>query len=261
MIQLPHPQPIKILPLGLEGSLTVPDGATGIVLFAHGSGSSRLSPRNTHVARALNKAGLATLLFDLLSPSEAYDRHKVFDIPLLAGRLEEALNWIEEKDTTADLNVGLFGASTGAAAALTAAARRPFLIRAIVSRGGRPDLAANALADVQAPTLLIVGERDTLVVELNRRAIGQLACPTRLELVRCNASVRGARHAGSSHFARHALVQATSREGHRRLAAGTRLPGIARRFTAMHRVDAGVRVNSVAGNTRLPKRPRPQSLA
>ena len=125
MIQLPHPQPIKILPLGLEGSLTVPDGATGIVLFAHGSGSSRLSPRNTHVARALNKAGLATLLFDLLSPSEAYDRHKVFDIPLLAGRLEEALNWIEEKDTTADLNVGLFGASTGAAAALTAAARRP----------------------------------------------------------------------------------------------------------------------------------------
>jgi pimeloyl-ACP methyl ester carboxylesterase len=176
-------QPIEILPLGLQGLLTVPDGATGIVLFVHGSGSSRLSPRNTHVARALNEARLATLLFDLLSPSEAQDRHRVFDIPLLAGRLEEALDWIEEEDTTTDLNVGLFGASTGAAAALTAAARRPVLIKAVVSRGGRPDLAANALADVQAPTCLIVGERDTLVVELNRRAMVQLACPTRLELV------------------------------------------------------------------------------
>ena len=183
MMNVPRPRPIEILPLGLPGLLAVPDEATGIVLFAHGSGSSRLSPRNTYVARALNAAGLATLLFDLLSPREAEDRHKVFDIPLLAGRLEEALNWIEAEDTTTDLDVGLFGASTGAAAALTAAARRPVLIRAIVSRGGRPDLAANALADVQAPTLLIVGERDTLVIELNRRAMGQLACPTRLELV------------------------------------------------------------------------------
>ena len=138
MTDLPRPQAIEILPLGLEGLLTVPAGATGIVLFAHGSGSSRLSPRNTHVARALNEAGLATMLFDLLLPGEAADRHKVFDIPLLAGRLEEALDWIKEEESTTDLNIGLFGASTGAAAALTAAARRPELIRAVVSRGGRP---------------------------------------------------------------------------------------------------------------------------
>jgi putative phosphoribosyl transferase len=183
MTDLPHPQAVEILPLGLEGLLTVPAGAAGIVLFAHGSGSSRLSPRNTHVARALNEAGLATLLFDLLLPREAHDRPKVFDIPLLAGRLEEALDWIEEEESTTDLNIGLFGASTGAAAALTAAARRPELIRAVVSRGGRPDLAANALADVQAPTLLIVGARDTVVIDLNRRAMAQLESPTRLELV------------------------------------------------------------------------------
>jgi putative phosphoribosyl transferase len=183
MTEVPRPLGIEILPLGLKGLLTVPDGATGIVLFAHGSGSSRLSPRNTQVARAFNEAGLATLLFDLLLPGEAQDRHKVFDIPLLAGRLEEALDWIEEEESTADLPVGLFGASTGAAAALTAAARRPELIAAVVSRGGRPDLAADALAGVLAPTLLIVGELDTIVIELNRRAMAQLSCPTRLEIV------------------------------------------------------------------------------
>ena len=183
MTEVPRPLDIEILPLGLKGLLTVPDGATGIVLFAHGSGSSRLSPRNTQVARAFNEAGLATLLFDLLLPREAQDRHKVFDIPLLAGRLEEALDWIEEEESTTDLPVGLFGASTGAAAALTAAARRPELIAAVVSRGGRPDLAADALAGVLAPTLLIVGELDTVVIELNRRAMAQLSCPTRLEIV------------------------------------------------------------------------------
>jgi putative phosphoribosyl transferase len=183
MTEVPRPLGIEILPLGLKGLLTVPDGATGIVLFAHGSGSSRLSPRNTQVARAFNEAGLATLLFDLLLPGEAQDRHKVFDIPLLAGRLEEALDWIEEEESTADLPVGLFGASTGAAAALTAAARRPELIAAVVSRGGRPDLAADALAGVLAPTLLIVAELDTVVIELNRRAMAQLSCPTRLEIV------------------------------------------------------------------------------
>ena len=183
MASVPRPQDIEILPLGLKGLLTVPDGATGIVLFAHGSGSSRLSPRNTQVARAFNEAGLATLLIDLLLPSEAIDRHKVFDIPLLSGRLEEALDWIEEEDSTTDLRVGLFGASTGAAAALTAAAARPELISAVVSRGGRPDLAAGALASVLAPTLLIVGELDTVVIELNRRAMAQLTCPTRLEIV------------------------------------------------------------------------------
>lgn len=183
MAEVPRPQDIEILPLGLKGLLTVPDRASGIVLFAHGSGSSRLSPRNNQVARAFNQAGLATLLFDLLLPSEADDRHKVFDIPLLAGRLEEALDWIEEEDSTTDLTVGLFGASTGAAAALTAAARRPELIAAVVSRGGRPDLAADAFAGVLAPTLLIVGELDTVVIELNRRAMAQLSCPTRLEIV------------------------------------------------------------------------------
>jgi pimeloyl-ACP methyl ester carboxylesterase len=183
MAEVPRPRDIEILPLGLKGLLSVPDGASGIVLFAHGSGSSRLSPRNTQVARAFNQAGLATLLFDLLLPSEADDRHKVFDIPLLAGRLEEALDWIEEEESTADLAVGLFGASTGAAAALTAAARRPELIAAVVSRGGRPDQAADAFAGVVAPTLLIVGELDTVVIELNRRAMAQLSCPTRLEIV------------------------------------------------------------------------------
>ncbi len=183
MADVAHPQDIEILPLGLKGLLTVPDQARGIVLFAHGSGSSRLSPRNNQVARAFNQAGLATLLFDLLLPSEADDRHKVFDIPLLAGRLEEALDWIEEEESTTDLAVGLFGASTGAAAALTAAARRPELIAAVVSRGGRPDLAAAAFAGVLAPTLLIVGELDTVVIELNRRAMAQLSCPTRLEIV------------------------------------------------------------------------------
>jgi putative phosphoribosyl transferase len=176
-------QEIEILPLGLRGSLAVPDQASGIIVFAHGSGSSRLSPRNHSVARALNEAGLATLLFDLLLPSEAEDRHKVFDIPLLAGRLEEALDWVEEEESTSDLPVGLFGASTGAAAALTAAARRPELIAAVVSRGGRPDLAADALSSVLAPTLLIVGELDTVVIELNRRARNQLTCPARVEIV------------------------------------------------------------------------------
>jgi len=176
-------QEIEILPLGLKGALALPERATGIVLFAHGSGSSRASPRNARVARSLNAAGLATLLFDLLLPGEERDRHKVFDIALLAGRLEEALDWIEEEESTADLEVGLFGASTGSAAALAAAARRPELVSAVVSRGGRPDLAADALASVLAPTLLIVGELDTVVIELNRRAMSQLVCPARLEIV------------------------------------------------------------------------------
>jgi len=183
MAKAPRARDVEILPLGLKGLLAVPDGACGIVVFAHGSGSSRLSPRNTRVARAFNEAGLATLLFDLLLSSEADDRRKVFDIPLLAGRLEHALDWLEEETTAAGLSVGLFGASTGAAAALTAAGRRPQRISAVVSRGGRPDLAADALADVLAPTLLIVGEYDTVVIELNRRAMSQLTCPARLEIV------------------------------------------------------------------------------
>jgi putative phosphoribosyl transferase len=135
------------------------------------------------VARALEEAGMATLLFDLLTPDEATDRRKVFDIPLLAGRLELALDWIRAERTTAALAVGLFGASTGAAAALTAAARRPEQVAAVVSRGGRPDLAASALSSVAAPTLLIVGGYDELVIELNRQALGQLTCAKRLEIV------------------------------------------------------------------------------
>jgi putative phosphoribosyl transferase len=183
MADVAQPQDIEILPLRLKGLLTVPYKARGIVLFAHGSGSSRLSPRNNQVARAFNHAGLATLLFDLLLPAEAQDRRKVFDIPLLADRLEVALDWIEDEESTTGLPVGLFGASTGAAAALTVAARRPELIAAVVSRGGRPDLAADALANVRARTLLIVGGLDTVVIELNRRALAQLTCPTCLQIV------------------------------------------------------------------------------
>jgi len=176
-------QEIEILPRRLPGLLTVPEGAKGIVVFAHGSGSSRLSPRNTRVARALNKAQLATLLFDLLLPYEAEDRRNVFDIPLLATRLEEALVWLKGEKVLALLSVGLFGASTGAAAALVAASRQPDQVSAVVSRGGRPDLAAGALPRVKAPTLLIVGGRDDLVIDLNERALDELKCEKRLEIV------------------------------------------------------------------------------
>ena len=176
-------QEIEILPQRLPGLLTVPEGAIGIVVFAHGSGSSRLSPRNTRVARALNEARLATLLFDLLLPHEAEDRRNVFDIPLLATRLEEALVWLKGEEFLAPLSVGLFGASTGAAAALVAASRQPDQVSALVSRGGRPDLAACSLARVKAPTLLIVGGRDELVIDLNERAMAELKCDKRLEIV------------------------------------------------------------------------------
>jgi putative phosphoribosyl transferase len=176
-------QEIEILPRRLPGLLTVPEGAIGIVVFAHGSGSSRLSPRNTRVARALNEAQLATLLFDLLLPQEAEDRRNVFDIPLLATRLEEALVWLKGEEVLAPLSVGLFGASTGAAAALVAASRQPDQVSAVVSRGGRPDLAAGSLASVKAPTLLIVGGHDELVIDLNERAMAELKCEKRLEIV------------------------------------------------------------------------------
>jgi len=176
-------QEVEMPPVGLRGLLAVPAGARGIVLFAHGSGFSRLSPRNTRVAEALDEAGLGTLLVDLLLRHEAEDRRKVFDIGLLAGRLLETLDWIAEEEGTAGLPIGLFGASTGAAAALLAAAKRPDQIAAVVSRGGRPDLASNALAGTMVPTLLIVGALDTVVIELNRRAMARLACPARLEIV------------------------------------------------------------------------------
>lgn len=163
----------------VDGTLTVPDGPRGVVAFAHGSGSSRHSPRNRKVAEALNDAGLATLLFDLLTADEeAVDmrtRHLRFDIGLLAERLVAAVDWLGEQPSTAELAIGCFGASTGAAAALIAAARRPQVVGAVVSRGGRPDLAGDMLDQVAAPTLLVVGGADPEVLELNRQAAARLA--------------------------------------------------------------------------------------
>jgi putative phosphoribosyl transferase len=167
----------------LDGDLTLPDRALGIVLFAHGSGSSRHSPRNRRVATTLNEAGIATLLLDLLTPAEEEaDRrtgHLRFDIGLLARRLIATIDWLPS-GPAASLPIGLFGASTGAAAALVAAAARPADVRAVVSRGGRPDLAGAALAGVRAPTLLIVGAADHQVLELNRRALALLRSVKRL---------------------------------------------------------------------------------
>jgi putative phosphoribosyl transferase len=167
--------------VGLGGFLSVPDEPKGMVVFAHGSGSSRYSPRNTQVAHGLQAAGLATLLFDLLQPEEA-TREGVFNVDLLAERLLLALQWLRGQVALMPLKVGLFGSSTGAAAALVAAAR-DVSVTAVVSRGGRPDLAAAALPDVKAPTLLIVGENDRQVLELNRRAFKLLGGAKRLEIV------------------------------------------------------------------------------
>ncbi len=165
----------------LPGTLTTRPDAIGVVLFAHGSGSSRLSPRNRMVASRLVSGGLATLLFDLLDGDEAADRSAVFDIPLLAERLEDATSWLQDSGVT--LPVGYFGASTGAGAALWAAAELGTTVRAVVSRGGRPDLAASRLAVVTAPTLLIVGGHDETVLELNQEARARMHCPTLLEVV------------------------------------------------------------------------------
>jgi len=174
-------------PVTLEGNLDLPEGARGLVLFAHGSGSSRLSPRNRYVARLLNEAKLATLLVDLLTPKEeevdARTAHLRFDIDFLAERLIEVTDWLTRRPDTRDLRIGYFGASTGAAAALVAAAARPDAVGAIVSRGGRPDLAGRVLALVRAPTLLIVGENDVEVIELNREAFARLKCEKRLVIV------------------------------------------------------------------------------
>jgi dienelactone hydrolase len=171
----------------LEGNLTLPEEARGIVLFAHGSGSSRLSPRNRYVARILNEAKLATLLVDLLTPEEeAIDvrtAHLRFDIGLLAERLVGATDWLVQHPDTSQLRIGYFGASTGAAAALMAAVVRPDVVGAVVSRGGRPDLAGRALAQVRAPTLLIVGGHDVEVLELNRAALAQLRAEKELVIV------------------------------------------------------------------------------
>jgi dienelactone hydrolase len=171
----------------LQGDLSVPEGASGVVLFAHGSGSSRHSPRNRYVAGVLQGAGLATLLIDLLTESEeAIDQrtaHLRFDIGLLAERLVSATDWLTNDPDVQALKVGYFGASTGAGAALVAAAERPEVVGAVVSRGGRPDLAGPALSRVRAPTLLIVGGRDPAVIELNRQALARLGVEKQLVIV------------------------------------------------------------------------------
>src|SRR5579864_5482536 len=178
------------IPVGknvLQGDLSVPESARGVVAFAHGSGSGRQSPRNRYVAQVLQEAGLATLLMDLLTADEeAFDAQTAalrFDIQLLAGRLIESTWWLVDQQQTADLPIGYFGASTGAAAALVSAAELPALVSAIVSRGSRPDLAGEALRQVVAPTLLIVGSNDRTVLELNRRALSKLPGETALEIV------------------------------------------------------------------------------
>ena len=169
--------------VSLPGTLTLPKAAVGLVVFAHGSGSSRFSPRNRRVAANLAENGLATLLFDLLTDAEAADRSNVFDIPLLARRVAEAKQWTRAEPELRTLPVGLFGSSTGAAAALVAAASKPDDIGAVVSRGGRPDLAGAALGKVKAPTLLIVGGRDDVVIELNETAQRVLLCENVLQIV------------------------------------------------------------------------------
>lgn len=169
----------------LPGTLSTPPGASALIVFAHGSGSSRFSPRNMQVGAALNEAGFATLLFDLLEPAEEAtpDRAKVFDIRLLGSRLVDAIDWIDQATPLSAVPIGLFGASTGAAAALVAAAARPDRVGAVVSRGGRPDLAGDALDAVKSPTLLIVGGADHGVIELNARAFARLHCIKKLEIV------------------------------------------------------------------------------
>jgi len=174
---------VAIGPLGLAGTLHLPISASALVVFAHGSGSSRFSSRNMAVADALNAQGIATLLFDLLTPDEESERANVFDIPLLAERLIDVVRWIDTQPELARLPLGLFGASTGAAAALVAAAQLRRRVGAVVSRGGRPDLADGALEFVNAPTLLIVGGLDDGVIELNEQALARLRAPKAIEIV------------------------------------------------------------------------------
>jgi putative phosphoribosyl transferase len=181
------PVTVALDSIRLDGDLSVPTAAKGVVLFAHGSGSSRHSPRNRYVADVLNEGGLATLLIDLLTADEQevdlQTGHLRFDIPFLARRLETITEWLSEHPEVRDLRLGHFGASTGAAAALVAAAELPRLVSAVVSRGGRPDLAGAALARVQAPTLLIVGGADPVVLDLNRKASALLGCEKQLHII------------------------------------------------------------------------------
>lgn len=177
-----HTVRIKAGAVTLEGNLCIPDGASGIVVFVHGSGSSRHSPRNQFVASVLNTAALGTLLFDLLTPQEegvdVRTAQLRFNIPLLSGRVVAVTRWLGLNPESSELQVGYFGASTGAAAALVGASQLPDVVKAVVSRGGRPDLAGSALARVVAPTLLIVGERDPVVIDLNDQALRLLPAST-----------------------------------------------------------------------------------
>ncbi|WP_049986142.1 dienelactone hydrolase family protein [Halobellus rufus] len=174
---------IPIDDVRLEGALVVPDSATGLVVFAHGSGSSRHSPRNNFVAEVLRAHGLGTLLFDLLTESEDETYETRFDVDLLTARLQDATGWLRDRERTRTMNIGYFGSSTGAAAALRAAADRGDDVGAVVSRGGRVDLADERLPDVTAPTLFIVGGDDTDVLELNREGIRKLTCTSELAVV------------------------------------------------------------------------------
>lgn len=174
---------IKIGNISLEGNLSIPKGALGIVLFAHGSGSSRFSPRNIFVAKELEKAGIATLLIDLLTEKEDEVYETRFNIGLLTERLVAVAGWLAKNPETKNLRLGFFGASTGAAAALCAATATPLSVFAVVSRGGRPDLAMEDLAKVKAPTLLIVGGEDDGVIELNQKAFAELKCEKELKIV------------------------------------------------------------------------------
>jgi len=207
---------VRIGPLHLAGDLNLPAGAAGLVVFAHGSGSSRLSPRNRLVAEALNRQGIATLLFDLLTEQEERNRANVFDIPLLAERLVGVVGWIDGQSELKALPLGLFGASTGAAAALVAAARLGARVAAVVSRGGRPDLAGGALPDVRAPTLLIVGGLDYGVIELNEEAFAQLQALKALEIV------RGATHLFPEPGKMEAVIALAARWFHQHLAPPAR---------------------------------------
>jgi putative phosphoribosyl transferase len=180
-----HPgvRPVRIEPNGLQGLLGSGDAPKVLVMFAHGSGSGRLSPRNNHVASGLRDAGCATLLLDLLRPDEEGKRANTFDIALLASRLLNSARWVRQQADIPPCPLAFFGASTGAAAALVAATDKELDIAAVVSRGGRPDLAGDALAEVRAPTLLIVGSLDTPVIELNRQALARMRCPRELAIV------------------------------------------------------------------------------
>jgi dienelactone hydrolase len=183
-----RPVYVQVGRVTLPGDLALPEGARGLVLFAHGSGSSRHSPRNRLVAAELQRSGLGTLLFDLLTEEEgavdSVTREMRFDIPLLAERVAKANEWLRSRPETRAFRLGYFGASTGAAAALVAAAERPADVGAVVSRGGRPDLAGDALEQVRAPTLLIVGSLDTPVIRMNEQAMARMRCETKLEIVK-----------------------------------------------------------------------------